>query len=90
MKIETIEELRNTGIITLVECNESEKTNNKDVVKDIKKGKWYKIEETNEEIKLELLLRIFKCISTIKSIMVGFTAMVVIYVFLILLNFMVA
>lgn len=90
MKIETIEELRNTGIITLVECNESEKTNNKDVVKDIKIGKWYKIEETNEEIKLELLLRIFKCISTIKSIMVGFTVMVVIYVFLILLNFMVA
>lgn len=55
MKIETIEELRNTGIITLVECNESEKTNNNDVVKDTKKGKWYKIEETYEEIKLELL-----------------------------------
>lgn len=86
MKLQTIGELRNKNIITLVECNESEKVNNKNVVKHTNDGKWYKIEETDEEIKLELLARSFQCISTIKNIMVGFAVIVIFYVLLIFLS----
>ena len=89
MKLETIEELRNKGVITLIECDESEKVNNKDVVRDTNDGKWYKIEETNEELRLELLARSFKCISIIKNIMLGFTVLFVFYALLIFLSLLV-
>lgn len=86
MKLETVEKLRNKGVITLVQCDESEKVSNKNIVKDTSDGKWYRIEETNEELRLELLARSFQCVSTMKNIMVGFTAVFVFYVLLIFLS----
>lgn len=79
MKLETIEHLSKKGVITLIECDEKEKVNNKNVVKNRVEGKWYKVEESNEDVRLELLARNFKCISTIKNIMVGFTALFLVY-----------
>lgn len=91
MKLETIESLRNKGILTLVECDESEKFKNANVVKDTNTGKWYKINETDEELKIELLAKCFQCVSTIKNIMVGFTALIcTLYAFTIFLSLIIS
>lgn len=73
LKLETIEELRNKGIITLVKCDKSEKEIDYNVVRDSKTNTYYKIAENQEEIKIELLNACFKSLSIIKNIMLGFT-----------------
>ncbi|MBS3200297.1 hypothetical protein [Turicibacter bilis] len=50
-----IEALRDEGIISLSECDKNEKEHMKIVVKDSKTNLYYKIEQTEEEIKIELL-----------------------------------
>lgn len=84
MKLSTIETLVDEKIITLIECDKSEKENNKNVVKDKKTGKYYKFEETDEEIKLDILAKYLEYISTIKSIMVGFLTIFIFFAFVML------
>lgn len=83
MKLSTIETLVDEKIITLIKCDKSEK-DNKNVVKDKKTGKYYKFEETDEEIKLEILAKCLEYISTIKSIMVGFLTIFIFFAFVML------
>lgn len=84
MKLATIESLVDEKIITLIECDKSEKDDNKNVVKDKKNGKYYKFEETEDEIKLEILVKCLEYISTIKSILVGFLSVFIIFAFVML------
>lgn len=84
MKLSTIETLVDEKIITLIKCDKSEKDNNKNVVKDKKTGKYYKFEETDEEIKLEIIAKCLEYISTIKSIMVGFLTIFIFFAFVML------
>lgn len=84
MKLSIIESLVDEKIITLIECDKSEKDDNKNVVRDKKNGKYYKFEETEDEIKLEILAKCLEYISTIKSILVGFLSVFIIFAFVML------
>lgn len=78
LKLSTIEELRDKGIITLITCDKSEKEIDFNVVRDSSTNTYYKIEQSSEEIKIELLNACFKALSTIKNIMLGFTILFII------------
>jgi len=54
MKVSTVELLVDEKVIKLIECNEVEKDNNHNIVIDKKTGKYYKYEETDDEIKMEI------------------------------------
>ena len=84
LKLSTIEYLLDEKVITLIRCDEGEKEHNKNVVKNTKSGEYYKIEETDEEIKIEILAKCLEYISTIKSIMVGFLSIFIIFAFIML------
>lgn len=86
MKLSTIETLVDEKIVELIECDKSEKDHNKNVVKDKKTGKYYKFEESEEEIKVEILAKLLQHISTIKSIMVGFASIFIFFTFMMLLG----
>lgn len=85
MKLSTIETLVDKKIITLVPCDKLEQDKNKNVVRDKKSGKYYKFEETEEELKLEILAKCLEYISTIKSIMVFFVTIFILYSLVMLL-----
>lgn len=78
LKLSTIEELRDKEIITLIKCDKSEKEVDCNVVRDSSTSTYYKIEQSNEEIRIELLNACFKALSTIKNIMLGFTTLFII------------
>lgn len=84
LKLSTIEWLRDKGIITLVECDESERETNKNIVRDTETNKWYKISQTEEEVKIELLNACFKSLNIIKYIMIGFASLVTFIILLML------
>lgn len=84
MKLSSIEILVDENIITLIDCDGSEKENNSNLVKDKKTGKYYKFNETDEEIKLDILAKCLEYISTIKSILTGFITLFIIFAFVIL------
>ena len=84
LKLSTIESLVDEKIVTLIQCDESEKNHNENVVKNNKSGKYYKFQETEEEIKIEILAKCLEYISTIKSILVGFLSIFIIFAFIIL------
>lgn len=76
LKLSTIEDLRNSNIITLVECDESEFTADNNVVLDNTNKKYYKIQQTEEEIKIEILTACYKSLKTIKLILIAFSIIV--------------
>lgn len=78
LKISTIEKLKDLDIITLEECDKSEQNDN--VVRDKTLNKYYKILETEGEIKIELLSACLKALTTIKEIMIGFSILFAVYI----------
>lgn len=84
MKLSSVEVLVDEKIITLIDCDESQKANNKNIVKDKKTGKYYKFNETDEEIKLDILAKCLEYISTIKSILTAFITLFIIFAFVII------
>ncbi|MGG7057323.1 hypothetical protein ACQPUZ_03420 [Clostridium tertium] len=83
LKLSIIEELRDKGIIELIECDKSEKDNNIDIVRDIKTNKYYKISQNQEEIKIEILA---KCLKYLYSISIVSACFLVIFIIGIILN----
>ena len=83
LKLSTIEELRDNGIIELIECDKNEKETGIDVVRDTKTNKYYKISQTQEEIKIEILARCLKYLYTISIVSVCFLG---IFIILMLIN----
>lgn len=84
MKLSTIEILVEEKIINLMDCDNLEVKNQKNIVRDKKSGRYYKFEETDEEIKLDILAKCLEYISTIKSILTGFLTVFIIFAFVIL------
>lgn len=72
LKISTIEELRNNGIVKFIECDKSERDNGVDVLRDTKTNTYYKIPQTLEEVQIEILARCLSYLRTISSILVSF------------------
>ena len=70
MKISTIQTLLDEHFITLEECDKSEKETNDNVVKKTEDGKYYKVKETEDEIKMDLLANMAADIKTIKRIII--------------------
>ena len=72
LKLSTIEELRNNNVIQFIECDKSERDKGIDVVRDTETNKYYKISQTPEEIKIEILVRCLNYLRTIGIVVVCF------------------
>lgn len=72
LKISTIEELRNNGVIKFIECDKSERDNGVDVLRDSKTNTYYKISQTLEEVQIEILARCLSYLRTISIVIVSF------------------
>ena len=68
MKLSTIQTLLDNNLITLEECDKSDKETNDNVVKKTEDGKYYKVKETEDEIKMDLLANMAADIKAIKCL----------------------